>query len=270
MLNQREYRQFMYGFYSVKDAQHWNKQIGLEYWMQPALVSQGIGTFSDGLFAVTNNGWVNTGTIIGVANSGADFGAIADKGAGVTAFAIDTAGDLLNSPAIFGDWGHMAAVAEMCGMASQGPTGSIGATGGVQSDLPTKLIYDSWSNFQVILTASDTSGHGFVEGGGAASVANDALAIFVSDGTNFKLRSGAATSAALMTADTVPHHWRIVIDYISQLCYAYIDNMSTALGSIALETDLFPCSVGAGCLASTGANFINWGPTRVRYAWGGW
>lgn len=261
MLTTKEYRQMMYGLYSVKDAQHWNKQIGLEYWMQPALVSQGIGTFSDGLFVVTNNGWVNTGTIIGVANSGADFGSVADKGAGVTAFAIDTAADLLNSPAIFGDWGHMAAVAELAGMA--GPTVT-------QSDLPTKLIYDSWSNFQVILTASDTSGHGFVEGGGAASVANDALAIIVSDGTSFRLRSGAATSSALMVADTNPHHFRIIIDYATQLCYAFIDNMSTPLGSIALETDLFPCSVGAGVLASTGANFINWGPTRVRYSWNGW
>ncbi len=260
-LETREYRDIMYGLRSVKQAQHWNKQLGLEYWMQPGLVSQGIGTFSDGLFVVTNNGWVNTGTIIGVVNAGADFLTVADTGSvatpqltNVTGFAIDTSADLLNSPAIFGDWAHGAAAAEMAGM----------------KDLPTQLIYDSWSNFQVIITASDTSGHGFVEGGGAASVAADALAVFVSDGTNFKLRSGAATSAALMTADVLPHRFRVVIDRAAALCYAFIDNMATALGSIALETDLFPCSVGAGCLTGTGANFINWGPTRVRYSWAGW
>lgn len=245
----------MYALNSCKIAQDWNKTIAAEYWMMPALVSQGIGTFSGGLFAVSNNGWVNTGTIIGVANSGADFLTAADQGAqAANAFAIDTAADLLNSPALFGDWGHGAAVSAKMGMA----------------DLPTKLVYDSWSNFAVVITASDTSGHGFVEGGGAASVAADALAIFVSDGTSFKLRSGAATSAALMAADTLPHRFRIIIDRTAQLCYAYIDDMATSLGSIALETDLFPCSVGAGVLTGTGANFINWGPTRVRYSWAGW
>ena len=254
MLEQGEYRELMYALRSCKIAQQWNRTIALEYWMQPALVSQGVGTHTDGLMAVTNNGWVNTGTILGVANTGADFLTSADKGGGVTAFAIDTAGDLLNSPALFGDWAHGAAVAESAGM----------------KDLPTKLIYDSWTNFQVILTASDTTGHGFVEGAGAASVAADALAIFVSDGTSFKLRSGAATSAALMVADTLQHRFRVVLDVVNQLAYAYIDDMATSLGSIALETDLFPCSVGAGCLAATGANFINWGPTRVRYAWSGW
>ena len=258
MLEQGEYRELMYALRSCKIAQQWNRMIALEYWMQPALVSQGVGTHTDGLMAVTNNGWVNTGTILGVANSGADFLSSADKGdasaVGPTAFAIDTAADLLNSPALFGDWAHGAAVAESAGM----------------KDLPTKLIYDSWTRFQVVVTASDTSGHGFVEAGGAASVAADALAIFVSDGTSFKLRSGAATSAALMVADTSEHRWRIVLDVVNQLAYAYIDDMATSLGSIALETDLFPCSVGAGVLTGTGANFINWGPTRVRYAWAGW
>ena len=251
----------------VMHAHNWNRQIGLEYWLVPSLAAMGIGTFSDGILAVGNNGWVNTGTVIGVAGSGADFPAAAEHlyYSTVTAemasdfgtpahFAIDTAADLLNSPALFGDPTHMAIAAELAGM----------------GDLPSKLIYDSWSRFAVVVTASDTSGHGFVEAGGAASVAADAMAVFVSDGTNFKLRSGAATSAALMTADTSPHRFRVVIDRIQQLQYAYIDDMQTAKGSIALQADLFPVSVGAGCLTGTGANFVQWGPTRVRYAWFGW
>lgn len=256
-----EFRTLMYAIHSVKGGQEWNRKIGLEYWLQPALVSQGVGTFSDGLFAVTNNGWVNTGTIVGVAGSAADFPAAAentwalasDKGA-PNVFAIDTAGDLLNSPALFGDPTHMAIVSELIGV----------------KDLPNRLTFDSWSQFAVVITASDTSGLGFVEDGGAASVANDQLACFVSDGTNFKLRSGAATSAALMAADTLFHRFRVVIDRINQLAYAYIDDMQTAKGSIAIEADEFPCSFGAGILAATGANFINLGPTRVRYAWMGW
>lgn len=257
-LETREYRDLMYALHTCRSAQRWNREIALQYWMQPALVSQGVGTFSDGLLAVTSQGWVNTGTILGVANSGADFDAPGttspDKGATVTAFAIDTAADKLQSPELFGDWGHRAAVAELAGM----------------NDLPSRLIYDSWSRFQVIVTASDTTGHGFAEGGGSIAVANDALAVFVSDGTNFKGRSGAATSSALLAADTLVHRFRIVLDSVAQLAYFFIDDMNTAKGSIALETDLFPCSVGAGCLTGTGANFIDWGPTRVRYSWAGW
>lgn len=264
MIGAKEYRELIYGLHSCKLPTQWNRTVALEYWLQPSLAAMGVGTFSDGLFAVTSNGWVNTGTVLGVAGTGADFPLAAHNTYAVSQasgdlgtpahFAIDTAGDLLNSPALFGDPTHMAIAAELAGM----------------NDLPTRIIYDSWTRFAVVITTSDTSGHGFVEAGGAASVANDAFAIFYSDGTNFLLRSAAATSAALMAADTNPHRFRIVIDRINQLIYAYIDNMATALGSIALQNDLSPVSVGAGSLASTGANFVQWGPTRVRYAWAGW
>jgi len=251
----------MYALNSIQPGQDWNKKVGLEYWLVPALVSQGVGTFSGGVFAVTNNGWVNTGTIVGVAGSAADFPlaaeytwALASDLGAPNVFAIDTAGDLLNSPALFGDPTHMAIAAEKAGMA----------------DLPDFLIFDSWSQFAVVSNNETASGLGFVEDGGAASVANDHLACFFSDGTNFKLRSGGATSSALMTADTSFHRFRVAIDRINQLAYAYVDDMQTSLGSIAIETDEFPCSFGAGVLASTGANFINLGPSRVKYSWRAW
>ena len=109
-----------------------------------------------------------------------------------------------------------------------------------------------------------------VEDAGAASVAADHLACFFIDGTDFKLRSGAATSAALKTKDTSFHRFRVVIDRIQQLAYAYIDDMQTAKGSIAIEADEFPASFGAGVLVTTGTNFIKLGPSRVRYSWFGW
>lgn len=261
MLAQKQQIQMAYWLNSCRIAQDWNRVIALEYWLQPALAAMGIGTFSSGLFAVASNGWVNTGTIIGVAGSGADFplateytyDLASDKGTHAH-FAIDTAGDLLNSPALFGDPTHMAAVAELAGM----------------DRLPDFVILDTWSTFAVVSNNETASGLGFVEAGGAASVANDHLACFFSDGTNFKLRSGAATSAALMTADTNPHRFRVVLNRLTQLAEAYIDDMASQLGSIALEKDLFPCSFGGGVLASTGANFIHIGPTRVRYSWTGW
>ncbi len=267
MLTTQEFRQLMYSLHSCKIATRWNRTPALEYWMVPSLAAMGIGTFSDGLMAVASNGWVNTGTVVGVAGTGADFPAAAEQYyySTVTAemasdygtpahFALDTSGDLLNSPALFGDPTHMAMASELAGMRA----------------LPNRIIMDTWSRFAVVITTSDTSGFGFVEAAGAASVANDAMGIIYSDGTNFLLRSAAATSAALMAADTTAHRFRLVIDRVNQLIYAYIDNMATSKGSIAIQADLFPVSVGAGCLASTGANFPQWGPTRVRYAWADW
>lgn len=264
MLGTKEYRDLMYGIYSCRIGQDWIRTPAIEYWLHPGLVSQGVGAFSSGVMGVSNNGWVNTGTILGVAGSAADFPAAAHNTFRVSQasgdlgtpnhFAIDTAGDLLNSPAMFGDPTHMAVVSELVGM----------------KDLPNRLIFDSWSSFSVFNTESDTSGFGFVEDGGAASVANDQLACFVTDGTNFILRSGAATSSSLGTADAATHRFRVVIDRLQQLAIAYIDNMETALGSIAITADELPCSFGAGILAATGANFIRLGSTRIRYAWMGW
>ena len=263
-MERADFQRVMYGLHSVKIAQDWNRTPGLEYWLQPGLVSQGVGTFSGGLMAVTSNGWVNTGTVIGVAGSGADFPAAAefkwyssvaanqasDRGT-PNHFAIDTAADLLNSPAIFGDPTHMEQAAWLA----------------ERDELPSKLVFDSMSAFDAANNET-ASGLGFVEDGGAASVANDHLACFFIDGTSFRLRNDTATSAALMAADTLFHHFRVVIDRINQLAYAYIDNMATALGSIAIKADEFPCSFGAGVLTATGANFIKLGPTRIRYAWG--
>ena len=259
MITSRDFQRLMYAQYSVREAQNWVRQPGLEYWLQPGALSQGVGAFSGGVLGATSNGWVNTGTILGVAGSAADFGSTADKGT-PNHFAIDTAGDLLNSPALFGDYHHMAIAAALAGIEN---------TKG-EPEMPRFLIYDTWGTSFDAGANETASGHGFVEDGGSAAVANDHLAAFFCDGTSFKLRNDTATSAALMAKDTNPHRWRVVIDNINALAYAYIDDMSTALGSIAIKADEFPASVGAGVLASTGTNFIKWGPVRVRYAWDGW
>jgi hypothetical protein len=257
-MDSREYWQMLYALHTVKHGQLWGRQLGLQYLLQPSLVSQGVGTFTDGLFAVTSNGWVNTGTIIGVAGSGADFPAAAENTWALAAdkgtpnhFAIDTAGDLLNSPAIFGDPTHMAAVADL-----------IDAL-----DLPAFLDADFYFRF-ADGNNETASGIGFVEDGGSAAVANDHFGCFFIDGTSFKLRSGAATSAAILAKDTAWHKGRIRINRLTQLVEGWVDTLNVpAMGSVALEADELPVSFGAGVLTSTGANFINWGPTRIRYGW---
>ena len=109
-----------------------------------------------------------------------------------------------------------------------------------------------------------------MEDGGSAAVADDHLATIVTDGTNWILRSGAATSSLIAVDDTNPHHFRVVIDKINALVYGYVDDMSFAAGeSIAIEADEFPVAFGAGVVAAgTNDPVLNW--ARVRYAYHGW
>src|SRR5690606_38668415 len=93
------------------------------------------------------------------------------------------------------------------------------------------------------------------------------MATIVTNGTSWILRSGAATSSALATDDTNFHRFRILCDSETGLAYAYIDDMSSALGSIAIQADEWPVSVGGGVVTSTGANDPVIAAFRVRYGW---
>lgn len=236
----------LYASRSVKRAQDWASSPGAEYWLHAALLAQGVGTFSEGLLAATNNGWTNTGTIIGVSGSGADFLSKADE-QHPSYIAIDTAGDLLQSPPVFGTYAH-ALQAALC-------------MGGLQ--LPSKLIAHFYAQFEAN-NAETASGIGFAEDGGSIAVANDHLATITCNATQFVLRSGAA-SANLKAVDTNWHLFGIVLDSLTGKAYGYIDDMATALGSIDIEGDEFPVSFGAGVLASTGANFQKLAWARIRY-----
>lgn len=241
----RDFMLAMYGLHSVKTAQEWSSKVGLEYWAH--FGPEAIGVSGDA-HELGDYGWAITGTLADVTGSGADLLDPDDKGTpgGIN---IDTAGDALDSPSVFGDWQHGALVAELVGM----------------RDLPTLLVCDWWGRFAANAD-EDASGVGFVEDGGTGAVANDHLAAISIDGTNFQLRSDTA-AVALAAMDTSQHHFRIKLDQATGLAYGYIDDMDESLGSIALKTDEFPAKFGAGVLATTGTNFPVISAVRVRYGW---
>lgn len=262
-MERSDFQRLIYTMNRVPHGQLWNRRPGLEYWLVPHALSQGVGTHTEGVFAATNNGWLNTGTVIGVAGAAADFplaaeykfySSVAAEMAGdrgtPSHFALDTAGDVLNSPAVFGD--------------PQGLWIAMQCAG--RDEFPSRLMFDSIAAFTAANNETG-SGLGWAEDGGAVNVANDQAGAFFIDGTDFRFRNDTATSGALLTADTNTHHFRAIINRITQLIEVYIDDMFTMKGSIAIKLDEFPVSFGAGVLVTTGANFIRLGPTRIRYAW---
>src|SRR3990167_955349 len=185
------------------------------------------------------SGWITNGTVSVVAGSGGDFLSATDRGTPAH-FLCNATGERLTSPFIFGGEGHTRMIRQKYGWT------------------PKKLIAEFAAVWTTASNADTTGGIGFVEAGGAIQTAADHLAMITSDGTNFILRSGAATSDAVLAVDTNPHIWRI--EYTADLVVFYQDGVS--IDSIAVETDLFPAAFGC---AVTSSNVLGLGATRIWY-----
>lgn len=216
----------------VTDPFLWARSPGTDFWIMAANIVAVAGTFPDDL---ADYEWTTTSLGL-TAGSAADFITSADVGAPRT-FLTNAAGDLLQSPVVFGDYAHALLAKQFLGY------------------LPTKLNMEAYAAFSVGTSNETASCLGFVEDGGSIVTANDALATVFSDGTNFKLRSGAATSGAGALIDTNYHLWKIVVDATN--CTLTMDGANSI--SVATEADEFPVSFGLGCVAA--------GNNRIQLAW---
>lgn len=255
MITDKDFQRLMYATYSVRDPRMWAQMPGLEFWVSAH--AQILGATTEGN-DIDKFGWTDTGPPLISNGSGADFLDVDGKGT-PSGIELDTADDIFASPAIFGDYRHGVMAAELAGR--------IAANG--TPELPHFLIVDQWLTFQANNDETAT-GVGLIEDGGAADVANDHMATIAVDGADFILRSGAATSSGLAAADTSWHHFRLKVDRRTSLVYAYVDDMATVAGSIAIQANEWPAKYGGGTLTSSGANdpFIHM--ARLRYAWDGW
>ena len=221
-------------------ANDWDKAPAwcTDFWFTPAI---DLNTASSpGLLSA--QGWLAAGTISFVAGTGADFLSSADPGV-IAHMLLDATGERLTSPFIFGqDW----------------KTRYIRDQLGWQ---PKKLIADFTAIWTTASNADTTGGIGFVEAGGAIQTAADHLAMLTSDGTNFILRSGAATSDFAGAVTLTSARWRIELNLTSQLAILYKNG--SLFDSIALEADLFPCAFGAAC---TSSNDLGLGDAHVYYS----
>ena len=223
----------------VNHPQGWGYMIGTDYWMY--ISANGMLT-SGNAHELSDYGWTTTSLVGPSSGSGADFLSSSDSVSGT--LSTNAGSDLLQSPSVFGNYGH-------------GRGASI-----ILGYMPTRLNLEFNAAFPVVANNETATCIGFVEDTGSIVTANDALATIFSDATNFKLRSGAATSAAGPAVDTNGHLWRIQLNKTDALAYWWVDDV--AQPSLTLETDEFPCAFGFGQVAA-GSNTIAMGDVHIWY-----
>ena len=236
----------------VRDPKQWAEQIGSDYWLvtNPG-IDIGIAdsdTDPGAQLGLAAHGWTAT-SLVNTAGAAADFASSADA-ANPNHLLTNADGDLLDSPAIFGEYGHMSAVQKMLGM----------------PDLPRYLVCEAYAAMTVhSADEQDSIVCGFIEDGGTPITAADILVGVITDGTNFYL-AGAGSDIDAGAADDALWHWfKIALDRVSGKFHWSIDGtiQGTDVGTII--GDEFPVSFG---FAAGVTNRPALSIAHVYYDWG--
>jgi hypothetical protein len=217
----------------VLRPQDWDRMAGTDFWAffgPESIAADAAGTL------LSDFGWTTT-SLVATAGAGGDFLAAADPGT-PNHLLTDAGNDLLQSPAVFGDYIHGQLAAQFLGHS------------------PSQLVVE-WYGAMTVHSADESTvtGWGLVEAGGAAGTANDRMAWIGTDGTNF-ICSSAADSDAGATDDAAWHRFRIVVSLgTTDAIEWFIDGVSQ--GTINLQTDLWPCSFGMFA-STTNRPAISW------------
>src|SRR3990167_9933247 len=132
----------------VRSPLDWGDMVGRDYWFVPGSSMTGATTF-----LLSSRGWTTTSMVL-TAGSAADFASAADKGTPRTALTNAT-GDLLQSPALFGDYHHARLAQIIMG----------------EKILPRYLILDAFAAFTVASADEDQTAFGLWDDGGTISTA---------------------------------------------------------------------------------------------------
>lgn len=224
----------------VQNPREWTHAIGTDYWANWGAGSLVGGATGDELSAW---GWTVT-SVVRADGGGADFLSAADPAA-PTRIALDGGGDLLQSEYLFGDYYHGHAAAASLGYE------------------PTQMTLEVPGQFAVSANNETATGFGLVEAGGTATTADDALAMFTSNGTNFVMRSGADSDTGA-AVDGSWHLWTVVLSQgTTDAIEWFIDGVSQ--GTIDLQEDVFPAAF-AVCVQAAGANRPRIGTVHISYS----
>ena len=221
-------------------AMDWGREPGTDFWFIPRNEGELVGVTNEPTLA--DREWTTT-SLVFTAGSGADF--LDSTDAGVPEhFLTNASGDLLQSPAIFGDYIHGQQAAQFLGYT------------------PTKLILECYASLTVASANETRSGFGLVEAGGTAGTDADAMAWIFSDATNFGLRSAADSDTGALI-DTNWNLWKIVISTgaVTDAIEWFING--TSQGTIDRQADLWPASFGMFALTT---NRPGMGWAHIYYA----
>lgn len=228
----------------VTDPLKWGVCVGTDFWIYASANGQGTAS---GQNLLTDGGWTATSIAAYADGSGADFISKSDVGT-PSEYTQNAQNDLLESPAIFGDYAHAHAAAVIVG----------------QRSLPRYLIMDAYARFSTVANDQPTTAIGFVEDGGSIVTAADNMAAISSNGTSWVIQSnGSENLSGAVAVSTSPTWFRIVLDKNTNTAYGYANG--TLIGSIAITADEFPVAFGAG---SGGANnLVQLNQAHIFYAW---
>ena len=235
----------------VRKGADWGSNMGTDYWLtfnsgQDILAAASTATTEE----LAEAGWTAT-SLVNTVTGGADFLSSSDVGVPLHALT-NASGDLLNSPALFGDYAHAHAAMRMMG----------------RSTLPHMLIADFWGAMTVHSADEPRSGWGFIEDAGSAATEADQLAFISSDGTNFQIGANAGTPINLTTDDANWHRFTIVLDRRTSLVSCAIDGTyyltPSSSTTLSITGDEFPAKFGFHALTT---NRPALGLTHVYYEW---
>lgn len=265
----------------VLKGAEWGHSAATDYWLNfnsnfDILAAASTATGDE----LAENGWTST-SLVNTAGSAADFqgggftkattgsgpksgkfgGVFGDPGVPNHALT-NASGDLLLSPAIFGDAMWMEQAATLAGM----------------STLPRYLIADFWGSMSVLTAAEVRSSWGFfVAAATDATVEASQLAAIQSGGTgnNFLLAGAASTMTQGSTVASVGtgwHKWKIVLAFngttptanLAANAFWYIDGVLQSTTAGVCAQDVFPCRFGFGAFTT---NRPLLGPVHVYADW---
>lgn len=250
-------------------ASLWGNSAATDYWLN---LNSGFDILAAAATTVgeqlAENGWTAT-SLVNTAGSGADFmgggftptlAASGAKGGKLPKpsdmgtpnhILTNASGDLLASPAMFGDFAHAYQAMRLAG----------------KNVMPRYLIMEFLAAFTVASADETTSAIGLFEDGATISTEADQYAVIRSNGTNFLLQGNASTMVTGPLIDTNWHHWQIVLQYNGTTgpnVYAYQDGVifSTTPG-VGIQDEM-PLKIG---LHSLTTNRQGLGMTHVYYDW---
>ena len=209
-------------------GQEWGNVPATDYWLSGDIAGQ-LNSTTAGL-PLVDFGWTNT-SMTTQAPSGADFASKADVGT-PGAIITNAAADLLQSPAIFGDFMHLEAARYFLGQ------------------FPLYMHLEAYLRFATASNNEATTNIGFVEDGGSIIVNADLVAAMQSDGTNFKLSTGGDSDAGAVV-QTTPLGLRIRIapgttNKVQWWLRPDLTAGFVSQGTSDLTADEFPASFGVG------------------------
>lgn len=230
----------------IVDPAMWGVQAGTDFWLYNS------GTqLTAGRTLITDGGWTATSLSL-TAGTGADFNSFDDQGT-PGHWTTNAGADLLQSPALFGDYAHAYQAAQIYGAKT----------------LPRYLVMDAIAAFDTFSANELTTNLGFVAAGGSIVTSANTNGTIHVGAANYCMNVAAASVVGTTVADAGYHVFRVVLEKSRAAAgtvgnaYFYVDNVYQ--NTQVFTQDAFPVSFGMGDGTTNRIQLVS---AHIWYSWG--